>query len=164
MLSRIVLSSFFPNSGRRCPHIISSPVVVPSCHFRITGVAVELHHGVSEQCQSWRQKSGTSGPTQFFTFWATHLPLRSMLCFHMYLLHLTLHVTCLTIILLVWFVCMLCIFISEHTPNFQTLQRTLATPPFTLYTWHSTLDVLGSTRHTYTQHFPLSLYTPHFTL
>ena len=53
-------------------------------------------------------------------------------------------------------------FISEHTHNFQIVQRTLATPPFILYTRHSTLDALGSTLHTYTQHSPL--YTPHFTL
>ena len=61
-------------------------------------------------------------------------------------------------------------FISEHTNNnFQIVQRTLATPPFTLFTRHSTPDALGSTLHTYSHHFPLftfhsTLYTLRFTL
>ena len=51
MLSHIVLSSCFPNSWRRCPHIISSLVVVSSSHFRSSGAAVELHHGGSEHAK-----------------------------------------------------------------------------------------------------------------
>ena len=60
----------FATIFRRCVANVAdvSSVVVSPFHFRITGIAVEMRRGVSEECQSWRQKSAASAwSSRFFT-------------------------------------------------------------------------------------------------
>ena len=151
---------FMLSSRRRCPHVISFVAFVYSSHFRISGVAVELHHGVSDDCQSWRQKLPQAVPLNLdiwshtFAF-AVHefLPhVSHAFYFSCYLLGS--HSSCLNDLFQL---------ISEHTHSFQILQATLDPSTFTLDTRHSTIDnILGSHQTYYIQHFPLS--TLHFTL
>ena len=73
-ITLFLVSSYFPKSWRRCPHIISPSVVVYPFHFRITGVAVEKRCGVSEKCQSSRQKSAASDSSRFVTLYSKNHP------------------------------------------------------------------------------------------